>query len=180
MKKAGSRWELNPGHLWLELLVLCHWARPAGQPPFIYTAQVVWYWMPQSHTWQPLSMCPISLVCLETVYPLGWSNWARLISFSLLLGGGCSATISSYLVITFPHAAATRQTDEEELSTPILKLINLIALTDKQWNAGPLLPSGDKCWSRTKQNCLPFIQKPAEKPVTEMTTCDPLVHSKVV
>ena len=25
-EKAGSCWESNPGHLWLELPVLCHWA----------------------------------------------------------------------------------------------------------------------------------------------------------
>ena len=33
MKKAGSCRELNPGHLWLEPPVLCHWAMTAGQPP---------------------------------------------------------------------------------------------------------------------------------------------------
>ena len=31
--KAGSCWELNPGHIWLEPPVLCHWATTAGQPP---------------------------------------------------------------------------------------------------------------------------------------------------
>ena len=30
-EKAGSCWELNPGHLWLEPPVLCH--TTAGQPP---------------------------------------------------------------------------------------------------------------------------------------------------
>ena len=32
-EKAGSHRELNPGHLWLEPPVLCHWATTAGQPP---------------------------------------------------------------------------------------------------------------------------------------------------
>ena len=32
-EKAGSRRESNPGHLWLEPPVLCHWAMTAGQPP---------------------------------------------------------------------------------------------------------------------------------------------------
>ena len=32
-EKAGSRRESNPGHLWLEPPVLCHWATTAGQPP---------------------------------------------------------------------------------------------------------------------------------------------------
>ena len=32
-EKAISRQELNPGHLWLETPVLCHWAMTAGQPP---------------------------------------------------------------------------------------------------------------------------------------------------
>ena len=34
-KKAGSRRELNPQHLWLEPPMLCHWAMTAGQPPAI-------------------------------------------------------------------------------------------------------------------------------------------------
>ena len=29
----GSCRESNPGHLWVELLVLCHWAMTAWQPP---------------------------------------------------------------------------------------------------------------------------------------------------
>ena len=33
VKKASSRQESNPGHLWLEPPVLCHWATTAGQPP---------------------------------------------------------------------------------------------------------------------------------------------------
>ena len=33
IKKAGSHWESNPGHLWLEPPMLCHWATTAGQPP---------------------------------------------------------------------------------------------------------------------------------------------------
>ena len=33
MKKAGSHRELNPGHLWLEPPVLCHWATATRQPP---------------------------------------------------------------------------------------------------------------------------------------------------
>ena len=32
-EKAGSRQESNPGHLWLEPPVRCHWATTAGQPP---------------------------------------------------------------------------------------------------------------------------------------------------
>ena len=32
-EKAGSRRESNPGHLLLDLPVLCHWATTAGQPP---------------------------------------------------------------------------------------------------------------------------------------------------
>ena len=36
MKKAGSRRESNPGHLWLEPPALCHWATTAGQPPTLY------------------------------------------------------------------------------------------------------------------------------------------------
>ena len=32
-EKAGSSWESNPGHLWLEPPVLCHSAMTAGQPP---------------------------------------------------------------------------------------------------------------------------------------------------
>ena len=32
-EKAGSRRELNPGHLWLEAPVFCHLATIAGQPP---------------------------------------------------------------------------------------------------------------------------------------------------
>ena len=32
-EKAGSHRESNPGHLWLEPPVLCHWATTAGQPP---------------------------------------------------------------------------------------------------------------------------------------------------
>ena len=97
----------------------------------IHTAQV-----PQSHTWQPLSMCPISLVCSETVLSTRLVCWTWLTSLSLTWWR--LSRYHKYLVMTFPHAAATRQTDEEELSTPMVKLI---ALTDKQWNAGPLLPT---------------------------------------
>ena len=32
-EKVGSRWELNPGHLWLEPPVFCHLATISGQPP---------------------------------------------------------------------------------------------------------------------------------------------------
>ena len=32
-EKAGSRRELNPGHLWLEPPVFCHLATISGQPP---------------------------------------------------------------------------------------------------------------------------------------------------
>ena len=31
-EKAGSCWELNPGHLWLEPPVLCHWANVGNYP----------------------------------------------------------------------------------------------------------------------------------------------------
>ena len=39
--------------------MLCHWATTAGRPPTLTTLYVLhrWYWMCQSHTWQPLSMC---------------------------------------------------------------------------------------------------------------------------
>ena len=33
VKKAGSRWESSPGHLWLEPPVLCRWATTTEQPP---------------------------------------------------------------------------------------------------------------------------------------------------
>ena len=33
VKKAGSHRESNPGHLWLETPVLCHWATSSRQPP---------------------------------------------------------------------------------------------------------------------------------------------------
>ena len=59
-EKAGSRRESNPGHLWLEPPVLCHWATTAGQPPTPTILLCIlhrWYWMPQSHIRQPLSMC---------------------------------------------------------------------------------------------------------------------------
>ena len=56
-EKGGSRRESNPGHLWLEL--------PAGRPP-TPTILYVWYWMPQSHTWQPLSMFLFLCFCLIT------------------------------------------------------------------------------------------------------------------
>ena len=32
-EKTGSHQESNPGHLWLELPALCHWATTPGQPP---------------------------------------------------------------------------------------------------------------------------------------------------
>ena len=34
-EKAGSRRESNPGLLWLEPSVLCHWAMTARQPPVL-------------------------------------------------------------------------------------------------------------------------------------------------
>ena len=49
-EKAGSCRESNPGHLWLELPVLCHWATTARQPPTLTILYI-------SHTRQPLSMC---------------------------------------------------------------------------------------------------------------------------
>ena len=56
-EKAGNHRELNPGHLWLELAALCHWAMTAEtttNPLYVWHR---WYWMPQLHNWQPLSMC---------------------------------------------------------------------------------------------------------------------------
>ena len=61
MKKAGSRWELNPGYLWLEQPVLCHWPITARQSP---TLTILYMYctggtkcLTHTHTWQPLSMC---------------------------------------------------------------------------------------------------------------------------
>ena len=60
-EKAGSHWELNPGHPWLEPPVLCHCMSHDSQTTTtphnpLYVLQR-WYWMPLSHTWQPFSMC---------------------------------------------------------------------------------------------------------------------------
>ena len=60
-EKAGSHRESKPEHLWLEPPVLCHWAMTTRQPPtptilYLYCTGA-WYWLPQSHTWQLLSMC---------------------------------------------------------------------------------------------------------------------------
>ena len=60
MQKCKRRRESNPGHLWVEPSVLCHWVTTPGQPPTLTIPLYVlhrWYWMPQLHTWQPLSMC---------------------------------------------------------------------------------------------------------------------------
>ena len=35
IEKPGRRQDLNPGQLWLEPLVLCHWATTARQPPVL-------------------------------------------------------------------------------------------------------------------------------------------------
>ena len=48
-----GKWKTHAGHLWLEPPVLCHWATTEWQPPPLYVLHR-WYWMPQSHTWQPL------------------------------------------------------------------------------------------------------------------------------
>ena len=42
-EKAGSHLESNPGHLWLEPLVLCHWA---GQPPTLTILYICTIWLP--------------------------------------------------------------------------------------------------------------------------------------
>ena len=54
--KAGSHQESNTGHLWLEL-PLSHNSRITTKPCNPLYVLHKWYWMPQSHTWQPLHMC---------------------------------------------------------------------------------------------------------------------------
>ena len=55
-EKAGSRWESNPGRLWLEPPVLCQWPTEPRQPDDHQLSQSSmcilhrWYWMPQLHT----------------------------------------------------------------------------------------------------------------------------------
>ena len=41
-EKAGSRRESNPGHLWLEPPVLCHWSTTASRPPTLTILYVYW------------------------------------------------------------------------------------------------------------------------------------------
>ena len=52
--------KLNPGHIWLAPPVLCYWATDSRTTTNPHNPLYIlhrWYWMPQSHTWQPLSMC---------------------------------------------------------------------------------------------------------------------------
>ena len=50
----------------LELQVLCYWAMTTEQPPGLKILYVLhrWYWVPQSHTWQPLT----AWGCLHVVW----------------------------------------------------------------------------------------------------------------
>ena len=41
-EKADSHQESNPGHLWLEPPILCHWATTAGQPPATTILYMFW------------------------------------------------------------------------------------------------------------------------------------------
>ena len=55
-EKAGSRWESNPGDLWLVQPALCHCAMTTGQPlalTILYMYCTGGTEMPQLHTWQP-------------------------------------------------------------------------------------------------------------------------------
>ena len=54
VKKAGSRQESNPGHLWLEPPVLWHWATTARRPPTptILCQNVSVYWKYDSGYWK--------------------------------------------------------------------------------------------------------------------------------
>ena len=53
----STKYFLQWGHLWLEPPVSCHDSRTTTRPHNPLYVLHRWYWMPQSHTWQPLSIC---------------------------------------------------------------------------------------------------------------------------
>ena len=57
VKKLAVAGSQTQGHLWLELPVLSHNSRTTTSPHNPLYVLYKWYWMPQSHTWQPLCMC---------------------------------------------------------------------------------------------------------------------------
>ena len=61
---ASSHRELNPGHLWLEPPVLCHWATTTGQPPtltILYVYCTGGTEMPRSISIWGISVPPVAL-----------------------------------------------------------------------------------------------------------------------
>ena len=84
-EKASCCQKSCPGHLRLKPSVLCHWATAAGQLPTLTILYVLhrWYWMPESHTWQPLSMCRQNSVRGRPENSPSCADFQRLHAFSL-------------------------------------------------------------------------------------------------
>ena len=78
-EKAGSPQESNPGHLWLEPPVLCHWATATGQPP----TPTILYMYCTGGT-ECLS-CPIELSRIATCFSAGTSLAVELDMFKIHL-----------------------------------------------------------------------------------------------
>ena len=95
-EKAGSHRELNPGYLWLEPPVLCHWTTTAGQPPTLTilhmycTGGTEWLsCTPGSHTedyegWW-LSDCRVSVQWQSTGGSSQRFDSRQLLAFSLFI-----------------------------------------------------------------------------------------------